>query len=64
MNESVASNHTKVIGVVTIILGVMALATPLLAGESILVLIGIFIAAAGALRMIWTFTKGSPGSGI
>jgi uncharacterized membrane protein HdeD (DUF308 family) len=61
MNSTNKAGYAKLIGIVTIILGVLAVATPLVAGVSILVLIGILITVAGVLRMVWAVKKGSPG---
>jgi uncharacterized membrane protein HdeD (DUF308 family) len=54
----------KLMAIVTIILGILVLATPLVAGQSVLMLIGILITVAGVLRMIWAFGAHSLGSGI
>jgi len=59
MSETGGSSKAKLIGTVTIILGILALSTPLVAGQATLMLIGILIAAAGILRMIWAFKAGS-----
>jgi len=64
MNESNVSGSAKLLGVLMIILGILALATPLLAGKSVLMFIGILIAAAGAIRMFWALRAESPGGGI
>lgn len=64
MNLPSESGHAKLIGTVMIILGVLALVTPLVAGEAILVLIGILIVIAGVLRMVLAVKKGSPGNRI
>jgi uncharacterized membrane protein HdeD (DUF308 family) len=61
MNLPSESGHAKSIGIIMIILGVLAVATPLVAGESVLVLIGILIAIAGVLRIYWAVKKGIPG---
>lgn len=64
MNSSIDSSSAKVIGVVTILLGIAALATPLVVGESVLLFVGFAIALAGVLRMIWAFRAQSLGSGV
>jgi uncharacterized membrane protein HdeD (DUF308 family) len=64
MNETSVSSSAKVIGIVTIILGIIALATPLVVGESVLLIIGFAITLAGVLRMVWAFQAQTLGSGI
>lgn len=64
MNEKSAPDRTKILGIATIVLGVMALLTPLVAGETMLVVIGVLIAAAGVLRVIWAFASPTPGKGF
>lgn len=64
MIEKPASDRTKAIGIATIVLGVLAVLTPFLAGETMLVMIGLFITAAGVLRLIWTFAAPTPGKGF
>jgi uncharacterized membrane protein HdeD (DUF308 family) len=64
MSTFEVSGSMKFMGVVTIILGILALATPLLIGTSVLLLIGIMVAVAGVLRMLWAFRAGSLGQGI
>ena len=51
-------------GVLTMLLGVFAMATPMLTGFSILLLLGILVMAAGIMRMIWAFKAGSVGRGL
>ncbi|MEE4173472.1 MAG: DUF308 domain-containing protein, partial [Xanthomonadales bacterium] len=62
-SESNASSSAKVIGIVTIILGIAALAAPLVVGESTLLFVGLVVTGAGVLRMIWAFRTDSFGSG-
>ena len=64
MKSSIDSSSAKVIGVATILLGIAALAAPLVVGESMLLFVGFAIALAGVLRLIWAFRVQSLGSGI
>ena len=52
-----------VLGVVTVIAGFLAMASPLLAGLSVTVLIGIAMVIAGVARTIGAFQAGSFGQG-
>jgi uncharacterized membrane protein HdeD (DUF308 family) len=52
-----------VFGVVTIILGVLAMMSPLMTGVSIAILVGILLVAAGIARMVWAFRSASFGQG-
>lgn len=51
-------------GILTMVLGVIAMVTPMLTGFSILLLLGVIVMAAGVLRMIWAFKAGSVGRGL
>jgi uncharacterized membrane protein HdeD (DUF308 family) len=51
-------------GWLSIILGALAIAMPWIAGQSILLLVGALVIAAGIMRMIWAFKAGSLGKGI
>ncbi len=62
-SESDASSSAKVIGIITIILGIAALAAPFVVGESMLLFVGLVVTVAGVLRMIWAFRTDSFGSG-
>ena len=64
MNEIMNSRKPKVLGIAMIVLGVVAMVTPLVAGLSMLMLIGMVIAVAGILRMVWAFRAETPGQGI
>jgi uncharacterized membrane protein HdeD (DUF308 family) len=58
------SSKMKLMGWLSIIFGVLAIAMPWVAGQSILMLVGILVMAAGIMRMIWAFQAGSLGKGI
>ena len=64
MSESAVKRRTKILSLATIILGVLALGAPFVAGESMLMVIGVLIALAGVIRMIWAFKSSTPGKGI
>jgi uncharacterized membrane protein HdeD (DUF308 family) len=51
-------------GIVTIILGIAAMAAPAVAGLSIIMTVGLLVAAGGVLRMIWAFGSGKFGRGV
>lgn len=46
-------------GIATIILGVIALASPLVAGDYMLMLLAVLVTAAGLVRMVWAFKSPS-----
>lgn len=52
------------LGILTIILGAMALMAPGIAGLSIAMVIGVLVLIGGVLRLIWAFRAGSIGRGI
>lgn len=58
------SSRMKLMGWLSIIFGVLAIAMPWIAGQSILLMVGVLVMAAGVLRMIWAFQAGSLGKGI
>ena len=53
-----------VFGIISIIVGIAAIAAPLVTGISIVVTVGIFMVVAGILRMMWAFGAGSFGNGL
>ena len=53
-----------VLGVVQIIVGILALGSPLVTGVGIVMLIGIVILVAGILRLFGAFKAGSFGAGV
>ncbi|MEJ2515285.1 MAG: DUF308 domain-containing protein [Gammaproteobacteria bacterium] len=59
-----ASSRMRFMGWLSIIFGLLAIAMPWVAGQSVLVLIGVLVMAAGLVRMIWAFRAGSLGKGI
>ncbi len=59
-----AAGSVKWMGILTIIFGILAIMTPYLTGQSVLLLIGILVMAGGIMRLIWAFKAGSLGKGI
>lgn len=51
-------------GIITIILGVLAMLAPGVTGLSIIMVLGGLVMAAGVIRMIWAFQSGSVGRGL
>jgi uncharacterized membrane protein HdeD (DUF308 family) len=69
MNEFAAAvkaggKKMTVFGVLAIILGLLTIATPALAGTSVLIILGVFVLAAGIVRIIWAFGSGTVGRGL
>jgi uncharacterized membrane protein HdeD (DUF308 family) len=52
------------LGVVTIVLGVLAMFAPMLTGFSVMLMVGALVVIAGIMRMIWAFKAGSLGKGL
>jgi uncharacterized membrane protein HdeD (DUF308 family) len=65
-NEAAKAGGKKmtVFGAVAILLGVLAILTPAVAGTSVLLLLGVIVLAAGIIRIIWAFGSGSVGKGL
>ena len=53
-----------IFGVITIILGILAMLAPGLTGLSVAMLVGVFVIGGGIVRMIWAFQVGSLGRGL
>ncbi len=58
------SSSMRLMGWLSIIFGALAIAMPWIAGQSILLMVGILVIAAGIMRMIWAFQAGSLGKGV
>ena len=58
------SSRMRLMGWLSIIFGVLAIAMPWIAGQSILLMVGALVIAAGIMRMIWAFQAGSLGKGV
>ena len=63
-NLQKVSSSMRLMGWLSIIFGVLAIAMPWVAGQSILLMVGALVIAAGIMRMIWDFKAGSLGKGI
>jgi uncharacterized membrane protein HdeD (DUF308 family) len=53
-----------ILGVITIILGMLAMMAPGLTGMSVVMLVGVVVLVAGIVRIIWAFRAGSLGQGL
>jgi uncharacterized membrane protein HdeD (DUF308 family) len=53
-----------IFGVIAIILGILAILAPWVAGTSVLLVIGVLVLVAGIARIIWAFGSGSVGKGL
>lgn len=51
-------------GVIAIVLGILAMLAPGITGLSVALLLGIFVLAAGILRIVWAFQAGTFGRGV
>lgn len=52
------------LGVIAIVLGLLCMMVPVIAGLSIALFLGILVLTAGVVRVIWAFKSGSVGQGI
>jgi uncharacterized membrane protein HdeD (DUF308 family) len=59
-----SSGSIRILGVLTIVFGILAIAMPWITGQSVMLLIGILVIAGGISRMIWAFRAGSLGRGV
>ncbi len=57
-------NNMKLFGIITIILGLLAIAAPLVTGVSVAFLVGMLVLIGGIVRMIWAFQADSLGKGL
>jgi len=51
-------------GIIAIVLGILAMAMPVVAGLSIALMLGFLVLVAGTIRLVWAFQAGSVGEGI
>ena len=61
---AVGGKNMKWVGIISIILGILAIAAPLVTGVSIALLVGFLVLMGGVARMIWAFQAGSLGKGL
>lgn len=69
MNELVrkvdkASSRVRTLGIITIILGILAIALPWVAGEWVMWMLAMIVIIAGLTRMSWAFKAPSLGKGM
>ena len=65
MNQiKVAGRRMTTFGLLAMILGVLAMLAPVLAGASMVWLLGVLVLGTGVVRMIWAFQAGSFGRGL
>ena len=57
-----AGSSMKIMDVLTIIFGIIAIMSPWIAGQSVMWLIGVLVTAGGLTRMDWAFRAGSLGT--
>jgi uncharacterized membrane protein HdeD (DUF308 family) len=57
-------SRMKVFGVISLILGLIAIAAPAFTGLSVLVSVGFLVMGGGVLRMLWAFGAGTFGKGV
>ena len=65
-NSTVATQEgksVKMLGIITIIMGVIAILVPVTTGLSVVFFVGILVVAGGLLRMFWAFNSDSIGQG-
>ena len=54
----------KMLGIITILMGVIAILVPVTTGLSVVLFVGMLVVAGGLLRMIWAFKSNSVGQGL
>lgn len=60
----VASGNAKWFGIMTIVLGLLAIAAPLVAGAWVALVVGFLVLGGGVARMLWAFQAISFGRGL
>jgi len=63
-NIKPSGRNMTIFGVITIILGILAMLAPGLTGLSVAMLVGVFVIGGGIVRMIWAFQAGGLGRGL
>ena len=58
------SGRARLFGILTVIFGILAIASPWVAGQSVMWLLGVLVMAGGVTRMMWAFKESSLGKGI
>ena len=59
-----AASKARTLGIVSIILGILAMAMPWVAGQSVMWMLAIIVIIAGLSRMSWAFKATSLGKGV
>lgn len=59
-----AGKSMTLLGVITIILGILAILAPSFTGFSIAILLGVLVLVGGVFRLFWAFRAGSFGKGL
>ncbi|MGD8377262.1 MAG: DUF308 domain-containing protein [Acidobacteriota bacterium] len=59
-----AGKNMTLYGVAAMVLGLLAMLAPIVTGLSVVLLVGAFVAVAGAARMVWALRAGSIGKGL
>ena len=59
-----AGKTSKLLGIITIIMGVIAILVPVATGLSVVLFVGMLVLAGGLLRMFWAFKSDSVGQGL
>ncbi|MDQ2993986.1 MAG: DUF308 domain-containing protein [Pseudomonadota bacterium] len=55
-------NNVKILGVIAIIMGILAMLAPMVTGLSIAFVVGVFVTIAGIARLVWAFQERTTGS--
>jgi uncharacterized membrane protein HdeD (DUF308 family) len=58
------SKNMKIFGIITIIMGILAIAAPLITGLSVVFMVGLLVLLGGIARMAWAFKADSLGKGL
>ena len=58
-----ASRRSTILGVITVILGLLAMGTPMISGLTVAVMVAILLIVAGLFRLVWAFGAESFGRG-
>jgi len=58
------SKRMTTFGIIAIILGILAMIAPVVAGLSIALFLGVLVVIGGIVRLVWAFQAGSLGEGI
>jgi uncharacterized membrane protein HdeD (DUF308 family) len=62
--SAIDPKRMKTFGIIAIILGILAMAAPVVTGLSIALLVGFLVLVGGVVRLVWAFQAGSVGEGI